>query len=299
MEWLNYHHLLYFWMAAREGSVTAASAQLRLAQPTVSKQIRALEDSLGEKLFRRAGRRLELTEMGHVVYRYAEEIFGLGRELMDTVRGRPTGRPVRFVVGVADVVPKMVVRRLLDPALRLSEPVRMVCREGKPDRLLADLAVHALDLVLVDAPLAGSAPIRAFNHMLGECGVSFFAQAKLAATMKRRFPASLNGMPMFLPAENTDVRRQLDRWFGAENVKPLVIGEFEDAALMTAFGESGSGVFPGSSVLEKEICRNYGVKLVGRTDAVREKFYAITAERRIKHPAVAAIVEAARNELFA
>ena len=299
MEWLNYHHLLYFWMAAREGSITAASAQLRLAQPTVSNQIRALEESLGEDLFRRTGRRLELTEMGHVVYRYAEEIFGLGRELMDTVRGRPTGRPVRFVVGVADVVPKMVARRLLEPALGLSEGVRIVCREGKPDRLLADLAVHALDLVLIDAPLAGNAPVRAFNHLLGECGVSFFAHPKLKAAMSGRFPGCLHQQPIFLPAENTELRRQIERWFETQNLQPLVAGEFEDSALMTAFGEGGRGVFPGSTVLEKEICKRHGVRLVGRTDAVREKFYAITVERRIKHPAAVAIAEAARNELFA
>lgn len=299
MEWLNYHHLLYFWMAAREGSITAASQQLRLSQPTLSNQIRALEESLGEDLFVRTGRRLELTEMGLVVYRYADEIFGLGRELLDTVRGRPTGRPLHFVVGVADVVPKMVARRLLEPALGLEQAVHMVCREGKPDRLLADLAVHALDLVLVDAPIASGAPVRAFNHMLGECGVTFFAHPKLKANMGRRFPACLHKVPMFLPAENTELRRQIERWFEAQHVQPVIAGEFEDSALMTAFGEGGRGVFPGSTVLEKEICKRYGVRAVGRTDAVREKFYAITVERRIKHPAAAAIAEAARTELFA
>lgn len=299
MEWLNYHHLLYFWMAAREGSITAASQQLRLSQPTVSNQIRALEESLGEDLFRRTGRRLELTEMGQVVFRYAEEIFGLGRELLDTVRGRPTGRPVRFVVGVADVVPKMVARRLLEPALGLEQVVHMVCREGKPDRLLADLAVHELDLVLVDAPLASDAPVRAFNHPLGECGITFFAHPRLKAEIGRRFPACLHHAPIFLPAENTDLRRQMARWFEAQHVQPHVVGEFEDSALMTAFGEGGRGIFPGTTVLEKEICKRYGVRVVGRTDAVREKFYAITVERRIKHPAAVAIAEAARNELFA
>jgi len=298
MEWLNYHHLLYFWTVARTGGVSNASAELRLAQPTISGQLRALEESLGEKLFHRVGRRLELTEMGRVVYRYADEIFTLGRELMDAVRGRPTGRPVRLAVGVADVLPKLITYRLIEPALKLPEPVRIVIREDKPERLLADLAVHELDLVLSDAPISPSIKVRAFSHLLGECGVTIFATKELAAKYRRNFPRSLDGAPMLLPTESTSLRRGLDQWFAQQGLRPTIVSEIEDRALLKVFGERGVGLFPGPTTIESEIRRRYGVATVGHIEAVKERFYAISIERRLKHPAVVAISEAARERLF-
>lgn len=298
MEWLNYHHLLYFWMVAREGSLARASTELRLAQSTVSSQIRSLEQSLGEKLFARSGRRLVMTEMGRVVFRYADEIFTLGRELRDSVKGRPVGRPLNLVVGVADVVPKLVARRLLEPALKLAEPVRLVCREDKPERLLGELAVNNVDVVLSDAPVGPSIRIRAFNHLLGECGVVLCATAKLAATHRRSFPRSLDGAPLILPTENTTLRRALDQWFAARGVRPRVVGEFEDSALLKVFGQSGMGLFPVSAVIADEVQRQYQVRQVGTLDGIRERFYAISVERKLKHPAVIAISEEARDKLF-
>jgi LysR family transcriptional activator of nhaA len=298
MEWLNYHHLLYFWTVARTGGVSAASAELRLAQPTISGQLRLLEEHFGEKLFHRVGRRLELTDVGRLVYRYADEIFSLGRELTDAVRGRPTGRPLRFAVGIADQVPKLVAYRLMEPALKLPEPVRLVCREDKPERLLADLAVHALDLVLTDAPLNPSINVRAFSHLLGECGTTIFGARPLVARYRRGFPRSLDGAPFLLPTENTVLRRSLDQWFAQQDLHPAVVSEFEDSALLKAFGERGMGLFAAPTAIEAEIRRQYGVQAIGRTEVVRERFYAISVERRLKHPAVLAISEAAKVKLF-
>ena len=282
---------------AREGSLARASAELRLAQSTVSGQVRSLEQALGEELFNRSGRSLVLTEMGRVVYRYADEIFATGRELQEAIKGRAVGRPLPLVVGIADVVPKLVAQRLLEPALRIAEPVRLVCREDKPDRLLAELAVHNLDIVLTDSPVAPSIRVRAFNHMLGECGVVFFGSPKLAAAHRRRFPASLQDAPVILPTENTTLRRSLDQWFAAHEIRPRVVGEFEDSALLNVFGQSGLGLFPASSAIAREVRRQYQVRSVGALDAVRERFYAISVERRLKHPAVVAISKGARESL--
>jgi len=298
MEWLNYHHLLYFWVVACHGSVTRAAAELRLAQPTVSTQLRTLEEVLGEKLFARTGRRLVLTDVGRLVFRYADEIFGLGRELLETVKGRPTGQPMRLTVGIADAVPKLIAYRLLGPALTGAEPVRIICREDKPDRLLAQLAVHGLDLVLSDAPIGPTTKVRAFNHLLGECGVTFFAAPALARTCRRGFPRSLGGAPMLLPTDNTALRRSLDDWFESEDIRPRVASEFEDSALLMAFGQAGMGLFPAPSAIERQVRSQYGVVVVGRLDTVRERFYAISGERRLKHPAVVAISEAARQRVF-
>lgn len=298
MEWLNYHHLLYFWTVARLGSVSDAAVELQLAQPTVSGQLRALEDTIGEKLFNRVGRRLVLTEAGRVAFRYADEIFNLGRELMDTIRGRPTGRPLPLAVGVADAVPKLIAYRLLEPALRLPEPIRIVCREDRTERLLADLAVHSLDVVVSDSPVGPTIKVKAYNHLLGECGITFFGAGKLAAAHRRGFPQSLNGAPLLLPTEGTALRRSLDQWFGSLEIRPLISSEFEDSALLKVFGQQGVGIFPAPTAIENEIRRQYGVAVVGRTEAVRERFFAITVERRLENPAVAAISEAARERLF-
>lgn len=299
MAWLNYHHLLYFWTVAREGSIARATQKLHLTQPTISAQIRALEGSLGEALFTRSGRRLVLTEMGQVVYRYAEEIFTLGRELQDVLANRPTGRPLRLTVGIADQVPKLLAHRLLAPALGMAAPVHLVCREDKPERLFAELTTHALDLVLSDAPVSSDSGVRAFNHALGDTGVAVFGVAALAARYRRGFPRSLDGAPFLLPAEGTSLRRSLDAWFERERVRPAVAGEFSDSALLKVFGMGGAGLFAAPTAIAADVRRQYQVRRLGILDGVRETFYAITIERRLRHPAVIAISEVARNRLFA
>lgn len=298
MEWLNYHHLLYFWVVAREGSIAQASKQLLLAQPTITGQIRALENTLGQKLFTRSGRNLVLSDVGRLVYRYANEIFSLGRELTEVLKGRPAGRPVRLVVGISDGMPKLIAYRLLQPALTLAEPVHIVCHEDRPERLLAELATFGLDLVLTDAPVGPLVRVRAFSHLLGTCGISLFGTASLAAKYRKPFPASLDGAPFLLPVENSTLRRALDQWFEAERIHPRVVGEFQDSALLKTFGQAGAGIFAAPTVTEKEVRRQYGVSVLGRTKSVIERFYAISVERKLKHPAVVAIAEAARDQLF-
>ena len=298
MDWLNYHPLLYFHTVAKEGSVSRAAKVLRLAQPTLSGQIHKLEEAFDEKLFARSGRNLVLTEMGRLVFRYADEIFTIGRELTDTLRGRPSGRPSRLVVGVADVVPKLITARLIEIALELPEPVQISCHEGKSDRLLAELALHGYDLVITDTPLPSHLSVKAYNHPLGETPVSFFATREVADRHRRRFPKSLEGAPMLLPTPNTQLRHTLDKWFQDQDVRPRVVAEFEDSALLKVVGQHGHGIFPAPSVMEDEIRRQYGVRTIGCADGVIERFYAISIERRIKHPAVAAITEAARERIF-
>lgn len=299
MEWLNYHHFLYFWVVAKEGSIVVASKQLRLAPPTISGQIHRLEEALGEKLFARSGRRLVLTDAGRVAFRYADEIFALGSEFLDTIKGRATsGRPLRLVVGVADVLPPSLVRRFLEPAFRTGQPVQVICRADKSvAEFIAELALHTVDVVIADGP-AGPAPTRAFSHLLGECGTTFFAAAKLAAATRREFPRSLDGKPFLLPGAPSAVRRALERWFGAQDIRPRIVAEFDDSALAKDFGREGMGVFAAPTVIEAEVVRDYGVQVVGRAAAVRQQFYAISGERKIRHPAVVAICEAARQKIF-
>ena len=298
-EWLNYHHLLYFWTVAREGSIAKACEQLHLAQPTISVQLRELEKGLGVKLLVKEGRGLALTDAGRMAYRYADEIFGLGRELRAALQGKPTGRPRRLAVGVADVLPKLVVYRLLEPALRLEEPVRIVCTDGRPEYLFGELAQHKLDIVLSDAPLSPGSKIRAFNHQLGECGVSILGAPALLQTLKSGFPGAIDGAPFLMPSENTVLRRSLDHWFDHVGARPLIVGEFDDSALMKAFGQAGAGLFAVPTVVETEIRRQFQVEALGRAETVRERFYAISIERRLKHPAVIAISRAARTGIFA
>lgn len=298
MDWVNYHHLLYFWVVAREGGLVPAGKVLRLSHPTLSAQVHALEDQLGEKLFHKVGRKLELTETGRVAYRYAEEIFTLGREMVDAVKGRAVGQQLRLDVGVADVVPKLIVRRLLQPALELEQPVRLVCFENAFESLLANLATHSLDIVIADAPVPQGSSVRVFSHLLGETGVSFFATKALAAAHRRGFPESLDEAPFLLPLEHLTLRRSLNAWFDRHGIKPKIVGEFEDSALLKAFGADGLGIFVAPSVVEREVMSQYDVQCVGRTDDVKERFYAISAERRLKHPAVLAISDAARQHLF-
>ncbi|HET8772314.1 MAG TPA: transcriptional activator NhaR [Thermoanaerobaculia bacterium] len=297
MEWLNYHHLLYFWVVAHEGSIAAATRKLNLTQPTISAQLRLLEESLGEKLFEKSGRSLVLTEPGRIALRYADEIFALGRELRDTLRDRPTERAVRVQVGIADVVPKLVAYRVLRPAFQTD--VEMVCREASSETLLQLLAQHEVDIVLTDAPASG-APLRAFNHLLGESGTTFFAAPALAASLKKKqpFPKSLHGAPLLLPGAATQIRRALELWLDSTGIVPKRVGEFDDLALMTAFGRGGTGIFPAPTAIEKEIEAEYNVRVVGRLPEVKERFYAVSAERKIKNPIVGAITSVARRELF-
>jgi LysR family transcriptional activator of nhaA len=295
---LNYHHLFYFWTVVREGGVTAASRKLRLAQPTVSGQLRALQDDLGVALFHRRGGKLVLTETGQNVFRYCEEIFTLGQELQASLRGRAPARYPRLVVGLADVIPKLIAERLLEPALRLPEEIQLVCQEGRAERLLADLSAQALDVVLTDAPAGPESAIKAYSHLLGESALSIFAPAKLAARLRKGFPRSLNGAPILLPTRDTGSRRALDRFFEEERILPRVRGEFQDTALLTAFGREGLGAFPAPTVIEDEVRRQYKVEVVGRLEEVRERYFAITVDRRLRHPAVKAISETARADLF-
>jgi LysR family transcriptional activator of nhaA len=298
MEWLNYHHLLYFWSVVRAGSINKAAAELRVSPPAISTQLRLLEETLGTKLFARSGRRLVLTEMGRTVYSYAEEIFDLGRELMDVAKNRPVGRPLRLDIGVVDVLPKMIAQWLIQPALRIQETVHIVCREAAADQLIAKLATHELDVVLSDSPVDPNLKIRAYSHLLGDTGTTFVGTIEVAAKTKGRFPKSLNGQPMLLPTDNTSLRRNLNYWFETNGIVPAVVGEFEDYAMIRAFGQQGGGIFPVPSVFEKQLRKQDSVRAIGRTDDVRSQFFAISAERKLQHPAVVAICESARSDLF-
>ncbi len=298
MDWLNYHHLLYFHTVVSEGSIVKAAERLSLTPPTISGQIKALEDAIGERLFERQRRRLVLTEMGRTVHRYADEIFGIGRELLEAIRARPAGRPARLVVGVADVMPKLIVRRVLEPVLHMPGGMRLVCREDTSEKLLAALALHELDVVLTDAPMPPDVRVRAYNHLLGESRVTLFALPALARSLARRFPASLDEVPLLLPTPQSTLRRSIDQFFAAHRIRPRVVAEFDDSALLKVFGEDGVGVFPAPSVLERDICDRYGVKVVGRLPDVSERFYAISVERRLTHPAVVAMTQQARTALF-
>jgi len=299
MQWLNYHHLYYFWNVMREGSITAACKKLHLVPATVSSQIGKLEETLNGKLFVRVGRNLEPTDLGHHVFRYADEIFSIGRELMDSIDNIPMASRIPLRIGVVDVLPKMVVRMLLEPVLKLPEPVRLICSEDKKKNLMAELSLHKLDAVLSDSPMDSDLSVKAYNHVLGECGVTFFAVDSLAGSLRSGFPHSLNGAPLLLPIEMTSLRGQLDLWFDSLNIKPIVIGEFHDSALLKSFGQAGDGVFTAPSIIEAEVKRQYQVQVVGRTDAVQEKFYAISIERIIHHPAVAAISQEANRNFAA
>jgi LysR family transcriptional activator of nhaA len=298
MEWLNYHHLYYFWSVLRAGGIHPASRELRISAPAISAQLRTLERALGEPLLRRAGRRLEPTEMGRLVLGYAEEIFGLGRELLEAVTQGSPRRPWRLVVGVDDVLPKEVARWLIEPALELPDAVHILCREAGLERLLGDLATHQLDLVLSDAPVTPTLSVRAYNHPLGECGVVLMATRPLARRYRAKFPHALDGAPVLLPTDDTAIRRQLDRWFEQHRIRPVRVGEFEDYALLSAFGQSGLGVFPVPVILEEQFRRFYRVERLGRAEGVRARYFAISVERKLKHPAVVAISERARRHLM-
>jgi len=298
MRALNLHYLRLFWGVAHEGHLTRASAKMHLTPQTVSAQIRKLEGQLGVKLFRRSGRRLVLTDVGENVLRYADEIFLVEREILQVAEARPTGRSMRLVVGVADVLPKLVAYRLLKALESVEGPIRLVCHEADPKTLLAELAVHRLDFVLSDGPVPPRASVRAYNHLLGECGVTFMARADLARKLRSGFPGSLDGAPLLMPGKDAAVYGELHRWFDQRGVRPTITGEFEDSALLKVFGQEGAGFFAVPAIIEAEVARQYRVRPFGAADGVIERFYAISLERRIRHPAVSAICETARTELF-
>ena len=255
MEWLNYHHLLYFWAVAKHGSITRASAELRLAHATISGQIHRLEDVLGEKLFARSGRNLVLTDSGRIAFRYADEIFALGQEFQDTLKGRSTGQPARLVVGVSDVIARSMVHRILEPAFQLRDKVRIICREARSaDAFMGELAVHAIDVVLADAP-AGPGTVRTFSHPLGDCGSSFFAAPQLARTCRKGFPRSLEGVPVLLPSSDSTFRRALDEWFRSHGIHPEIVAELDDLALASVLSEKKLGVLAAPDVIESELRR--------------------------------------------
>jgi len=296
---LNYHHLLHFWTVAREGGGAAAARRLRLSQSTLSTQLRQLEQQMGLSLFDRSRRRLALSDAGRTAFRYADEIFGLGREMVDALQGRPDGNPQRLAIGVTDAVQKLIAYRLIEPALALPGGLHVLCSEDRFERLLPLLASHELDLVISDVPLPPGAAFKAFNHPLGHSDIAIFATAEQAARLRRNFPRSLDGAAFLLPTGTSALRRELERWFDQHALRPTVVGEFDDSALLKVFGQAGVGAFAGPSVIAREIVRQYGVKLVGHTDGPTERFFAISGERRLKHPGVVAISAAARKDLFA
>lgn len=296
MPWLNYHHLYYFWKVAQKGSLTAAAEELRLSHPTISSQIKTLEHNLGQKLFEKVGRNLQLTETGQLTYRYANDIFSLGDELVSTLQGRPAdgGRLLR--VGITDILPKPIAYRFLEPAFKMPG-VRAVCFEGKPTPLMNQLAMHELDLVLSDFPM-GQFTLNAFNHLLGESAITIFGVPQLVRRYQKGFPKSLDGAPFILQTENTSMRRLLNQWFASQRIRPQVVAEFEDTELLKEYGQNGGGLFASSSIIEAHTLKHFKVKVAGRVDAARLRFYAISPERRVTNPAVAAIIETAHQEIF-
>jgi len=298
MEWLNYHHLRYFYVAAKEGSLKKAAETLHVSQPSISEQIKELEEALGEALFRRSGRSNVLTDAGQIVFRYAEEIFSLGAELLRAVKQRPGLRSLRFYVGVADALPKLVVNDILKPALAMQQAVHIICREGKLEDLLAQLAAHRLDIVLTDEPAPSSLKFKAFTHLLGESAVIFCAAPRLAARLRRGFPASLHEAPALLPTENTALRRSLESWFQQRQIRPRVVAEFDDAALLKVMAADEKGFAPIPAVVAEEAIRRYRLQKIGVSPECKEQFYAITAERRIVHPAAVTIPRNAQNHMF-
>ena len=298
MTGLNYHHLYYFWIVAREGGLSHASDALDISPSTISAQISRLEATHGVRLFDRVGRNLRLSEVGQIAFRYAEEIFALGREMTHAIHGWSTTGPQLLQVGIADAVPKLVATRLLAPALETHPDIRLICLEDEPERLLTELAAHRLDLVLLDSPIDPAIPIKAVDHRLARWRVAFFGTGDLVENRRADFPLSLEAAPMLLPTARSAMRRSLDRWFEANGVAPRIVGEFEDSALLKVFGQKGQGVFTVPTAIEKPVKKQYGVHLVGRTEEVMERFYAISVERRVKHPAVVSIAESARRNLF-
>jgi LysR family transcriptional activator of nhaA len=299
VEWLNYHHLRYFWTVARKGGVRKAAEELHVSQPSISAQLRLLEESLGQKLFRRSGRNLVLTETGQLVLNYADEIFSAGRELMNAVKQRPGKHPVRVNIGLTDAFPKLIAFQILRAAFRFEAAVHMICREGEIGPLVSHLQAHRLDIVLADEPASSALKAKTFNHKLGRSGVTFCAIPPLAATLRRNFPKSLDGAPALLPTQNMGMRAALETWFDSKGIRPRVVGEFEDSALMEVCSTGGRGFTAVHTVVDRAALKHYGLRVIARVDECGTDFYAITAERRVKHPAAVAITEHAYSSVFA
>jgi len=295
---INYKHLHYFRTVAKAGAINRAAEKLHLTPQTLSGQIGAFEERLGVALFRRSGRRLELTDAGRTALTYADEIFDVGAELEEALQSRLAARVHPFRVGIADVVPKAIAYQLLAPALTLAEPVKLVCREDRLEQLAAELSIHRLDMVLADRPLPSNMDIKGYSHPLGECGIAFLAARAIADALKTDFPASLQGVPLLIPGEDSALRVPLLRWLERKDIRPIVVGEFDDSALMSAFGQAGAGVFPVPLTTAQDVMRQYDVIEVGRTLDIRERFFAISVERRLSHPAVLAVSAGAQQRFL-
>lgn len=295
---LNFKHLRYFWMVAKSGSIAGASKHLHLTPQSISGQLGELEESLGVELFRRIGRGLELTDIGRRVFSYADEIFALGSELLEVALDRTARKSLPFRVGIADSVPKSVAYRVVEPALRIEEPVRLICREGRLAPLLAEMAVHHLDLVIADRPMPANLNVRGYSHLLGESDLTVFAAVELAQSLTENFPALLDKAPFLLPGEDVAMRPKLIQWFEEKDLYPRIVGEFDDSALLKAFGQAGVGLFVAPTAIAEYVCNQYAVQAVGRIDSVTEQLYAITTERRLLHPAIVAVVQATQREFF-
>ena len=298
MRHLNYNHLQYFWAVAREGSIARASQSLHLTPQTISGQLKLLEEAVGQPLFNRVGRRLVLSEVGRTVFEYADEIFSIGAELANVVRSDGLSGPMTLHVGVVNSMPKLIAERIIAPALVAEPPVRVRCLSASLEQLLPELALHKLDIVLSDQPMPDGLGLRAYNHRLGESDMSFFAQRSRARGLRAKFPASLHDAPILLPTQPSALRRRLDDWFESHELAPRVVGEFEDSALLKAFGEAGAGIFAAPTVIATEVCRMYRMAVIGKTEDITERFYAISAERRLKQESVLMITETARSALF-
>ncbi len=296
---LNYKHLRYYWMVAKTGSIAKAAEQLHLTPHAVSGQINEFEQSLGVELFKKSGRNLELTEAGRRIMVYADDIFTTGDQLLDVLRNQLQTRRRHFRVGIADAVPKVIAYRLLEPAMQIEEPLRLNCREGRLDLLLAELALHKLDVVIADRPLGNHLSIRAYNHLLGKCGLTIFGTAALAKKFAGKFPQRLQGAPFLIPGEDVAVQAKILRWMGDHQLQTVIVGEFDDGALMKAFGRAGAGFFFAPSAMKEEICRQYKVQAIGEVPEIIEEIYLLTTDRRLNDPAVVAISDAAKQDLFA
>jgi LysR family transcriptional activator of nhaA len=298
MNRLNYQHLFYFWNVVKEGSISRACEKLHLAQPTISGQLAVFEQVVGAKLYIKDGRKLVLSDTGRTIFRYAEEIFSLGQELNQTLQGLTSGHGLRLNVGVADALPKLIAYRLLEPALHIPESVQIICHEDKAERLMSEIPLHSIDLVLSDIPATPSIGARVFNHLLGECELAVFGVSAFYERYASNFPSSLNGAPLLMPTQNTALRRSLDQWLHTEGLCPEVKAEIEDSALLKTFASAGVGMFVAPTAVQTEIQRQYGCQIIGIVPSLYESFYAITAQRKLKHPAVMAILENTNNGLF-
>jgi LysR family transcriptional activator of nhaA len=299
MESLNFHHLRYFWTVAKTGSVRKAAEQLHISQPSISAQLKLLEETLGQKLFQRSGRNLVLTEVGQLVLSYADEIFSIGRELMSAVKQRPGNRALRLNVGMTDALSKLIAFEILKPAFWFADPVHIVCRQAEIGPLVNQLQAHRLDIVLADEPASSSLKAKTFNHRLGRSGVTFCAVPAIAVKLRRNFPRSLHGAPALLPSENMGMRGALEKWFDGQGVRPRLVGEFEDSALMEVAASGALGFTTVHTVVDRAALKHYGLKVIAKVEECGSDFYAITAERRVKHPAAVAITEHAYSQLFA